>query len=139
MRSVSVALRPTPTTSNSGIFPHCKWNTRKIDCVIIRHMRIRAWLLLPWLSVPAFAAPVTFSEHIAPIVFNRCAGCHRPGEVGPFPLTSYQEVSKRAKLIAGVTGSRYMPPWHAEPSSVAFRDERRLSDAEIALIQEWAK
>ena len=103
-------------------------------------MKIDPRLLLPLLLAPALsAAPVTFSEHIAPIVYNRCAGCHRPGEAGPFSLTNYQEVSRRGKLIASVTAARYMPPWHAEPAAVPYRDERRLSDAEIALIQEWVK
>jgi hypothetical protein len=103
-------------------------------------MQSRALLLLPFALVPALqAAPVTFSEHIAPIVYARCGGCHRPGESGPFSLTNYQEVSKRGKLIAGVTAARYMPPWHAQPAAAPYRDERRLTDAEIGLIQEWVK
>src|SRR5687767_13615282 len=96
--------------------------------------------LLPLLLVSLLpAAPVTFSEHIAPIVFNRCGSCHRPGEAGPFPLTNYQEVSRRGKLIASVTAARYMPPWHAQPADVKYRDERRLTDSELALLQEWVK
>src|SRR3954451_19750695 len=85
--------------------------------------------------VRASAATVTFHEQIAPIVYAKCAGCHRPGESGPFPLTSYAEVKKRGSLIATVTARRYMPPWHAEPASVKYRDERRLSDSQIALLQ----
>jgi hypothetical protein len=46
-------------------------------------------------------------------VFQKCASCHRPGEAGPFPLLSYQDVKKRGQLIAEVTQRRYMPPWHA--------------------------
>src|SRR4051794_40577283 len=63
----------------------------------------------------ALPAEVTFSEHIAPIVFNNCAACHRPGESGPFSLLNYQDVRKRAKLIQKVTESRVMPPWHPAP------------------------
>src|SRR5262245_9731899 len=75
-------------------------------------------LTLPVISASPAAMPqqaqsrATFSEHVAPIVFNRCASCHRPGEAGPFPLLSYDDVRKRAKLIASVTQKRYMPPWH---------------------------
>jgi hypothetical protein len=90
-------------------------------------------------ALTASAATVTFNEHIAPIVYAKCAGCHRPGESGPFPLTSYQEVAKRGQLIAAVTAKRYMPPWHAEPADVNYRDERRLADPQIALIREWVK
>lgn len=58
-------------------------------------------------------ASTTFSATIAPIIYANCVTCHRPGEVAPFPLISYEDVAKRGALIAKVTGSRYMPPWHA--------------------------
>src|SRR5215467_14031070 len=58
----------------------------------------------------------TFSEDVAPIVFKNCAPCHRPGEAGPFPLLTYEDVKKKAKTIAAVTQSRYMPPWPADPT-----------------------
>lgn len=80
---------------------------------------------------------VTFSEHVAPIVFKQCSGCHRPGEGAPFSLLSYTDVQRRAKTIAAVTQSRYMPPWHAESDMGAFRDDRRLTDVQIRTIQQW--
>ena len=46
---------------------------------------------------------VTFNKEIAPIVFNNCSSCHRPGEAAPFSLLSYGDVAKRGKLIATVT------------------------------------
>ena len=82
---------------------------------------------------------VTFNETIAPIVFNQCATCHHPGEAAPFVLTSYEDCKKRGALIAAVTKSRYMPPWHAAHGFGEFQDERRLSDEQIALIQQWVK
>ena len=82
---------------------------------------------------------VTFNKHVAPILFRRCAGCHRPGEVAPFALLGYKDASKRAGLIAEVTSGRQMPPWKAEPGAGHFADERRLSDDEIALIQRWSE
>jgi mono/diheme cytochrome c family protein len=98
-----------------------------------------------WLSAAtesptaARPAPVTFSEHIAPILYNNCVTCHRPGEAAPFPLISYEDVAKRGRLLATVTASRYMPPWHAEPGFGDFADERRLTDAEIQSIAEWVQ
>ena len=82
-------------------------------------------------------AKLTFTEHIAPIVFNNCATCHRPGEAAPFALLSYQDVKKRGALIAAVTKSRFMPPWHAEPGYGDFIDVHRLTDPQIAGIQQW--
>lgn len=95
-----------------------------------------AALALAALAAPAFSAP-TFSDDVAPIVFRSCTSCHRPGQAGPFPLTSYEEVKKRGRLLVAVTESRYMPPWHAEPGDVAFVDARRLSDAELATLKVW--
>jgi hypothetical protein len=34
----------------------------------------------------------TFAKDVAPIVFNKCATCHRVGEPVPMSLTSFQEV-----------------------------------------------
>src|SRR5689334_21853530 len=56
---------------------------------------------------------VTFTETIAPIVYDNCVSCHRPGEAAPFSLISYDDVKNRGQLIAAVTKSRYMPPWQA--------------------------
>ncbi len=78
--------------------------------------------------------PVTFNREIAPIVFENCAPCHRPGEVAPFPLLTYRDVKRRARQIAEVTETRYMPPWLPMPGHGEFRDPRRLSDGEIAWI-----
>ena len=83
--------------------------------------------------------PVTFTEHIAPIIFNNCTTCHRKGEGGPFAFTTYAEVAKRARLIARVTESRYMPPWHAHSADYKFKDERRLTEKQIDLIAQWVE
>jgi len=86
----------------------------------------------------AVAAPVTFNKDIAPIIYSNCSSCHRPGEIAPFSLLSYQDAGKRAKLIASVTARRYMPPWKPEPGFGDFADVHRLTDQQIELIQNWA-
>jgi tetratricopeptide (TPR) repeat protein len=96
-----------------------------------------------WLGLAAAAlalqanSPVTFNKDIAPIVWSRCAGCHRPGEIGPFPLLTYDDVKRRATQIGLVTSRRLMPPWKPEPGKGEFAGDRRLTDREIDLIQEW--
>lgn len=82
---------------------------------------------------------VTFQEHIALIMQNRCASCHRPGEAAPFALLAYEDAKKRANQIAEVTASRYMPPWLPEPGPLKFEGDRSLSEKEIRLIQRWAE
>ncbi len=91
---------------------------------------------------PAAQAPAapTFADDVAPIVLEHCAPCHRPGEVGPFPLLSYDDVRRRARQIAEVTASRFMPPWKPEPGfGGPFIGSRRLSDDDVALFRRWAE
>ena len=85
------------------------------------------------------AQQVTFNRDIAPIVFQYCAPCHRPGEAGPFPLLTYSDAKAHARQIAAVTATRFMPPWLPEPQPAKFADELRLSDEEIALVQRWVE
>jgi len=82
---------------------------------------------------------VTFNQNIAPIIYGNCAPCHRPGASAPFSLLTYDDVKRHAAQIADVTKRRYMPPFLPQPGYGDFKEERRLSDAEIALIQEWVK
>ena len=96
-------------------------------------------LALPLAAQGALENPITFNRNIAPIIFQNCSTCHRPGEAAPFSLLSYQDVAKKGKTIGKVTTSHLMPPWKPEPASYPYRDERRLTEDQIALIQEWVK
>jgi len=87
----------------------------------------------------ATPAAVTFNRQIAPLIYGNCAPCHRPGEAAPFSLLSYRDVRSHANQIADVTKSRFMPPWLPEYGYGDFLDERRLSEAQIQLIQQWVK
>lgn len=91
-------------------------------------------------AFPALAAAgaPTFNKDVAPIIFKNCAVCHRPGEVAPFSLLTYHDVSKRARQIARVTGEKVMPPWKAEEHFGEFANDRHLSAAEIETIRNWA-
>jgi hypothetical protein len=89
-------------------------------------------------TVSTLAAAPTFNKDIAPILYENCATCHRPGEVAPFSLLTYQDAAKRASLVATVTKKRYMPPWKPEPGYGNFDHVRALTDDQIARIQEWA-
>ena len=90
-------------------------------------------------SSGAATASVNFTKDIAPIVFNNCVSCHRPGEVAPFSLTDYESVRKHAKEIGDLTASRTMPPWKPEMSYGEFEGVRHLSVSQIDLIQRWFK
>ncbi len=80
---------------------------------------------------------VTFNQHIAPILLEHCAPCHREGMSAPFQLLTYEDTKRRAKQIKEVTESKYMPPWLPEPVDGGFKHERGLSDQQIHLIKSW--
>jgi mono/diheme cytochrome c family protein len=83
------------------------------------------------------AEALTFAHDIAPIVYEHCASCHRPGESGPFPLLTFDDVKKHARQIVTVTQSRYMPPWLPQAGYGDFADENRLTAGQIRKIADW--
>jgi uncharacterized protein (TIGR03437 family) len=101
-------------------------------------MRQYLFGLLPLLAASAaHAQTITYAEHIAPLLYNNCTTCHRPGQVAPFSLLTYDDVQRHGRDIAYQTQIHYMPPWKPEPGWTAYRDERHLTQAQIDLIQQW--
>jgi mono/diheme cytochrome c family protein len=82
---------------------------------------------------------LSFTKHIAPIIYANCAGCHRQGQSAPFELLSYADVKKHAADIVTVVSSGYMPPWPPEKGHGDFVGERRLSDVQIKMIRQWVE
>jgi tetratricopeptide (TPR) repeat protein len=99
--------------------------------------------------------PVTYNQDIAPILFDNCATCHRPAQSGPnakldpndplciagapFSLLDYASARAHADEIAQATLTRAMPPWLPETGHGEFANTRRLSDRQVALIQQWVQ
>ena len=83
-------------------------------------------------------ANVTYAEHVGPIIQQNCQPCHRPGQVAPFSLLTYQDARIWSREIAYYTKARIMPPWKAAHGFGKFKNERRLDEREIALVSRWA-
>ncbi|REK12311.1 MAG: thiol-disulfide isomerase [Planctomycetota bacterium] len=86
---------------------------------------------------PVADSEVTYSSHIAKVFNNNCVSCHREGQIGPFPMTTYEQCVGWAEMIREVTTQRRMPPWHADPDIGHFANDARLSDEEMELINQW--
>ena len=95
------------------------------------------WIFLSLLTLRLEAQPVNFNKQIAPLIFQHCSPCHRPGEAAPFSLLSYDDVRKHAAQIVTVTERGYMPPWPPESGYGDFAGERRLSGSDVELIKDW--
>jgi hypothetical protein len=88
-------------------------------------------------TAPAATVP-TFAKDIAPIMFDKCATCHRPGEVAPMSLLSYDDARPWAKAIKNKVIAREMPPWGADPAhTLPMRNDRSLSEQQINTLVAW--
>ncbi len=80
---------------------------------------------------------VNYAKHVAPVIQRRCQECHRPGEIGPFSLLSYDDAKKRAARIREAVLEERMPPWHADPRFGKFANDRRLTEDERDTLLAW--
>jgi mono/diheme cytochrome c family protein len=78
---------------------------------------------------------------VAPIFAKNCVGCHQPGSIAPFALTSYEDAHLRGPRMREVTEQRIMPPWLPESSGACqtYRDQTWLSDKDIRTIGKWVE
>ena len=81
--------------------------------------------------------PVTFSKHVAPVLFQHCVICHNVNGSAPFSLVTYRDARPRAREIIRAVTARAMPPWKPEPGFGDFAGSRRLSEEEISLLTRW--
>jgi len=82
---------------------------------------------------------VTFTEHVAPILYNNCTICHREKGPAHFPLVTYEDAKRRAATLAYVSKERLMPPWPADPHYTEFKGQRVMSDRDIKILVKWAQ
>ena len=81
----------------------------------------------------------TFYRDVLPILQQHCQSCHRPGEIGPLTLMTYEEARTEARSIAFITANRKMPPWFADPAIGHFANDPSLSPQEISILDAWSK
>ena len=113
-------------------------------------MRSRTWIALGLALVPAAAIPLaavamsggtpSFTREVAPIIAEKCAGCHRAGGIAPFPLVTSEQISSRAALIGAAVQAGVMPPWPPGRRSPAYVGQaaRTLTAQQRATLVAWA-
>ncbi len=82
---------------------------------------------------------VTYASHVAALLNKHCVECHHPGGIGPFSLQTYDEAARWADDIVAFTADGSMPPWKLENKPGLFAHDRRLNQADIELLAQWAK
>jgi hypothetical protein len=113
---------------------------KRIGLLAVTLLAVAVWRSGVPLAGQTFAptpTSVTFTKHVLPILQENCQSCHRPGEVAPFSLLSYQDARPWARAIKKAVSSRQMPPWFAEDGYAKFSNERKLSEADLQTIVAW--
>jgi peroxiredoxin len=88
---------------------------------------------------PKADGQVTFSKHVAPILQKHCQECHRPGQIGPMALLTYDDAAAWSGTIREVVQERRMPPWHADPKHGKFSNDRSLPKANADTLLAWVE
>jgi hypothetical protein len=83
-------------------------------------------------------SPVTFTKDVLPILQKNCQSCHRPGQIAPMSLLTYDDARPWSRAIKTRVVSREMPPWFADPQYGHFANDRSLSAHDIETITKWA-
>src|SRR5690349_16231939 len=83
------------------------------------------------------AATATYSKDVAPIFYKNCASCHRPGDIAPMALLTYEQTRPWAKSIREMVLRGQMPPWHADQPRGTFSNDRRLTDNDKSTLIAW--
>jgi hypothetical protein len=86
----------------------------------------------------ADSAP-TFYRDVLPILQQHCQRCHRAGEIGPFPLVTFEDAHTKSHKIAAMVRDKKMPPWFADPCCGHFSNDPSLTEQEIATLISWAE
>src|SRR5258706_16123299 len=97
--------------------------------------------LIPVLAACAFLAPVygqpTYSREGSSIVQAKCQRCHRPNDIAPFALMTYDDAATWAEDINRVVSDKIMPPWKPVPGHGEFKDSYGLTSDERQTILDW--
>ncbi len=85
---------------------------------------------------------LTYNRDIAPLIRAHCQTCHRPGQVGPFELLTYENVRRHVAMIEEVVTDRRMPPWYAYTDTKQFGhfvNDRRMSYHDVNTLVDWIR
>ncbi len=90
-----------------------------------------------WLATSVEAHKPVWAKDIAPILYKHCTSCHNDLGLAPFPLLTYEQAYLNRFSIMSSVKKGHMPPWPPDPSYSRFAGERRLTEDETHLIEEW--
>ena len=80
---------------------------------------------------------VSYQKDIAPLLIEKCVGCHRTDGIAPWAMTSHAMVRGFSPMIREVVRTGRMPPWHADTRIGRFSNDRSLTATEAQKLVAW--
>ncbi|MEQ1570747.1 MAG: hypothetical protein ABMA64_34275 [Myxococcota bacterium] len=90
-------------------------------------------------TTPTTSDPVTFHQHVAPLLGESCARCHNPVGLGPGDYLDYATASAWAEVMIDRIDAGEMPPPAADPACHPYQDAEvyQVNPALRDLLQRW--
>lgn len=89
------------------------------------------------MAKPKAEGRITYAKHVSRIMQKNCQECHRPGQIGPMSLVSFDDALAWSDTIREVVSEGRMPPWHADPRYGKFSNDRRLAQEDKETLLAW--
>ena len=85
----------------------------------------------------ADSAPVSYAQHVAPILEKNCVSCHSPGNIGSWSMSGHRKVKSMSAMIEEVILTRRMPPWDADQNIGKFSNSTALKTSDAQTLLRW--
>lgn len=93
--------------------------------------------LIGRIKTPNPDSTITFCNQVSRVLNQHCVECHRPGEIGPFSLTDFNEITGWGETIVETVDGGRMPPWNANPEHGHFQNARFMPEADKQILRDW--
>jgi len=94
-------------------------------------------VILFCLPILVFGQNPNYSEHVAPIIYDKCLKCHHNGGIAALSLETYGNTVSNSGMIQHVTSTGEMPPWPPDTLYQDYAYQNTLSLDEINTITDW--
>ncbi|MGZ3441474.1 MAG: hypothetical protein ACXVDD_18270, partial [Polyangia bacterium] len=88
-------------------------------------------------SPTSTSSELTYWKSVKPIADAKCVGCHTENNIAPFTLESFADFKAETDKVRVAVANKVMPPWPPGTGCSEYREDRSLTDAEIATITGW--
>jgi hypothetical protein len=90
-------------------------------------------------SADSSDSDLNYYSDIKPILDAHCVSCHTEGEIGGFPLNTFEEVNGVRNAVAAAIESGSMPPWKPSADCNDYLFDSRLPQELVDTVVQWVE